>query len=147
MVAFFQSDFARFWGGPFGVVDGWARFASLVGQWPLKGYGMMTITDRTTGETLGMAGPYHPAGFAEPEMSWFLCDPGFGGKGYAREACVAQIAHEFATRRWPSLVSFVHEENFSSLALAQRLGAVLDPATKANLPRCVTYRHAPGAMS
>ena len=143
MLRFLESEFSQFWGGPFNTVDGWARFASLVGQWPLKGYGMMAITLKDTGQTIGMAGPYHPAGFAEPEMSWLLCDPSMGGKGFAAEACTAQIAHEFATRKWPSMVSFIHEDNRASIALAKRLGATLDPDTKANLPGCITYRHSP----
>lgn len=141
LVQFFQSEFAQYWGGPFGEVDGWARFASLVGQWPLKGYGMMSIVSLESDEIIGMAGPYHPKGFAEPEMSWLLTDVKHGGKGYAAEACEAQIAHEFASRAWPSMVSFIHVDNIASIALAKRLGAVLDEDTSANLPNCITYRH------
>ena len=140
---FFQTEFARFWGGPFGIVDGWARFSSLVGQWALKGYGMMTIVSRESGAPIGMGGPYHPAGFKEPEMSWFLCDPSLAGRGFAREACEAQIGYEFETRDWDTMVSFIHIGNDASIALAKRLGAELDPSTKANLPDCVTYRHWP----
>ena len=143
MMEFFQSDFGVYWGGPFGGVEAWNRFSAIVGQWTLRGYGLMSIVLRETEETIGIAGPYHPTGFAEPEMSWLLCNPSLGGKGYAREACEAQIAHEFAIRTWPTMVSFIHVENAPSIALAKRLGAAFDADTKANLPNCITYRHWP----
>ena len=141
MVRFFMSDFSRYWHGPFGAVEAFIRFAAMVGQWTLKGYGLMAITERTTGTTLGMAGPYHPEGFPEPEMSWLLCDAAHAGSGIAYEACEAVIAHEFTTRNWPSMVSFIHVDNAPSIALAQRLGAVPAATTASCVPNCVTYRH------
>ena len=141
MLRFLSSEFGRFYGAPYDPLTAWAKFASLVGQWTLRGYGMFAITRRDGGETVGMAGPYHPASFEEPEMAWLLTDPAHQGKGYAFEACRAVVQHLFETRTWQSLVSYIDTENTASLALAEKLGCVRDPATVSPFPGCDSYRH------
>ena len=93
--------------------------------------------------TIGLAGPWRPAGFPEPEMSWLLTDARHEGKGYAAEACKAVLAHVFADHGWTSLPSYIDTENAASRALALRLGARPDPASPSPLPGCETYRHHP----
>ena len=141
VLAFFASERARFYGGPLSENDGWHKFAAYVGQWTLRGYGFFAITGRETGATLGLAGPHHPAHFAEPEMSWLLSDDKDEGKGLAREACAAVLNHVFAAHGWASVVSYIDPENTASRRLAKRLGARLDPGAEVPMPGCDAFRH------
>jgi len=141
MLAFLASDHGRFYGGPMDRLQGWEKFGAYVGQWILRGYGMFAITLRDTGTTIGMAGPYHPGSFPEPEMSWLLTQPTYQGQGFASEACAAVVAHLFETQPWDSFVSFIHRDNAPSRALALRLGAVYDGETPSPFADCETYRH------
>jgi len=145
MTGFFGSDFGRFYGGPMDAQDAWYKFAAYIGQWTLRGYGLFAITVQRTGDTVGMAGLTHPAGQREPEMSWLLTSPDHTGKGFAVEAARAVLNHLFATRDWTSLPSFIHPENTASARLAERLGAVRDPATPSEIANCETWRHHRGA--
>ena len=143
MIGFFADERSRFYAGPKNECDAWRDLAARVGHWELRGYGMFAIVERASGETVGLAGPWHPAGFAEPEMSWLLTDARHEGKGYAAEACQAVLAHVFAAHGWASLPSYIDTENAASRALALRLGARPDPASPSPLPGCDTYRHHP----
>ncbi|PIE11734.1 MAG: GNAT family N-acetyltransferase [Rhodobacterales bacterium] len=143
MLGFLKSDFAVFYGGPMSDSDAWNKFASYAGQWLLRGYGFFAVTLKSTGETVGMAGPHHPAHFPEPEMSWLLTDPRHEGKGYATEACRAVLSHLFQDLGWTSVVSYIDTANAASRALALRLGARLDADAQSPLPGCDAYRHHP----
>ncbi len=141
LLAFFGSERARFYGGPLSENDAWHKFAAYVGQWRLRGYGFFAITDRETGATLGLAGPHHPAHFAEPEMSWLLSDDRYEGKGLAKEACAAVLIHLFRDHRWTDVVSYIDPDNTASRVLAERLGARPDPDTPVPMPGCDAFRH------
>ena len=146
MLRFFQSDRSRFYRGPLDEGDAWRVFAAYAGQWALRGYGFFAITETRTGETLGLAGPFHPQDFPEPEMSWLLTDAAYEGQGFAQEACHAVLEHIFETKEWPSVVSYIDPQNHGSRALALRLGAKLDPDTNVPMPGCEAYRHEHGAL-
>ncbi len=141
MTTFLGSDHATFYGGPMDMGNAWLKYSTYVGQWTLRGYGMFAVTLTKTGDTIGMAGPYHPGGFDEPEMSWLLVSPEYEGKGYASEACRAVLHHLANDLGWDSVVSFVDTKNHSSRQLAERLGAELDPNTASPIPGCDSYRH------
>lgn len=143
MMSFLGSEHGKFYGGPLDATQAWEKFSAYVGQWVLRGYGMYCVVLKATGETVGMAGPYHPDNFPEPEMSWLLTDARFEGHGYAVEACRAVLNHVFAAFGWKSVVSFIDVGNTPSRKLALRLGAQLDPKTPAAFPNCETYRHFP----
>lgn len=87
----------------------------------------------------------------EREIGWSLYDPADEGKGFAHEAARAAIAHAFDAWGWETAVSYVHPANTRSRALAERLGAALDPVAAkppAEVPPLV-YRHPrpkPGAL-
>lgn len=141
LLAFFTSERSTFFDGPYSDADAWYKVAAYAGQWALRGNGFYAITLKEGGETVGLAGPYHPSHFAEPELSYLLLKPEFEGKGYTQEACAAVLAHVFDDLGCDTLVSFIDPANVGSLKLAERLGARLDPATAAPYPLCDTYRH------
>ena len=141
MLAFLQSDRAEFYGGPMTQYDAWHKYAAYVGQWILRGYGMFSVVLKDTGETIGMAGPFHPSHFDEPEMSWLLTDAQFEGFGYAHEACAAVLTHLFATLGWENVVSYVDISNHASRKLAERLGATLETSPPCPVENCQSFRH------
>jgi len=143
MLSFLGSERAAFYGGPMAPSAAWEKFSSYVGQWMLRGYGLYSLALKDTNETIGMAGPYHPEHFPEPEMSWLLTEGRFEGKGYAREACNAVLTHLFTTFGWSSVVSYIDRDNIASRKLAERLGAKLDPTAQAAVPNCECLRHWP----
>ncbi len=148
MLGFLGSERARFYGGPMDRGAAWKKFAAFAGQWLLRGDGLYAITLRDTGETIGLAGPYFPEDFPEPEMAWLLTDARFEGQGLAQEACQAVLAQVFGPMGWRDIVSYVDADNTASLALAARLGAVPDAAASSPLPGCLCLRHhAPGAAA
>lgn len=147
MMAFFESDRAAFYGGPFNTYEAWHRFSAYVGQWSLRGYGMYCAVLKETGETIGMAGPFHPPFREEPEMSWLLTDDRFEGKGLAAEACRAVLTDLFETKGWSDVVSYIDVENAPSRALALKLGARLDTSKETPIANCESYRHFPAGGS
>ena len=105
MLRFFMSDRARFYGGPYDLAGAWRYFAAQIGHWALHGFGMFAITAKDSGATLGLAGPWQPPTFPEPEMAWLLTEARHEGKGLASEAVAAALAHVFAVHSWASLPS------------------------------------------
>jgi len=140
---FLRSERAAFYGGPMSEYDAWHKYSAYVGQWILCGYGMFSVVLKDTGETVGMAGPFHPSHFAEPEMSWLLTGERFEGRGYAAEACGAVLTHLFTTLGWKNVVSYIDISNEGSRKLAERLGARLESDPPCPVANCDSYRHYP----
>ncbi|WP_299845869.1 GNAT family N-acetyltransferase [uncultured Roseovarius sp.] len=143
MLGFLASERAEFYGGPMNAYDGWHKFSAYAGQWLLRGYGMFSVALKTTDQCIGMAGPFHPDHFHEPEMSWLLTDAEFEGKGYAAEACLAVLDHLFTSHGWSSVVSYIDRANTASRKLAERLGACHEARAEDVVPNCDSYRHFP----
>ena len=93
-----------------------------------------------TGECVGQVGINHGPLFPEKELGWQVYE-GHEGNGYATEAARALRDWAFDALGLPSLVSYIDPSNFRSVALAERLGAVLDPAAPKQDPDDHVYRH------
>lgn len=143
MARFFSDTRSRFYGGPKDAEQAWRDLAARIGHWELRGYGMFAMVERASGETIGLAGPWHPAGLPEPEMSWLVTEARHEGRGYATEAARAVLDHLFAAQGWTSLPSYIDRGNAASRALAVRLGARPDPTSPSPIPNCETWRHLP----
>jgi len=140
--AFARSDRACFVGGPFAPGTAWRAFAHVVGHWVLRGFGMFVVTPRGSDRPLGMAGPWYPADWPEPEIAWSLWSAEAEGKGYAFEAAQAARDHACRALGWSTAVSYIDPANTRSIRLAQRLGAVHDPEAAAPAgSACLVYRH------
>ncbi|MFD0978866.1 GNAT family N-acetyltransferase [Tropicimonas aquimaris] len=126
--AFMHSDRSRFVGGP--QTDrwqSWRAFAHLTSMWLLRGYGIFAMERRDTGAVIGSVGPWEPITWPERELSWSIWSAADEGRGYVTEAMRAVHAWVFDGLGWDTCVSYVDPENHRSAAVAQRLGAVLDP--------------------
>ena len=146
-VAFFASERGRFVGGNGTRSLGWLAFASEVGHWTLRGFGMWAVTLRGSDDCLGFVGCWFPGGNPEREIGWQVW-PEAEGKGIAFEAALAARTHAYGTLGWDGAVSYIDHGNTRSIRLAERLGAVRDDDAERPVgDECLVYRHpAPEAL-
>jgi RimJ/RimL family protein N-acetyltransferase len=138
--AFYASDRSVWEDGPLSRAAAWAEFASAAGGWVLRGYGPFSVEDRTSGRYLGEVGLYQPAHYPEPEIGWMLMAEA-EGRGIAAEAARAVRDWAYATLGLASLVSYIAPNNLRSVHLAERLGAVADPAAASSGSDAGVWRH------
>lgn len=120
----------------------WRSFGHIVGHWVLRGFGLFLIEERATGTALGMAGPWFPEGWPEREIGWSIWPEEAEGRGFAREAALAARGFAYRSLGWRTAVSYIDPENARSIALAERLGAVRDPAAgHPGTAPCLVFRH------
>lgn len=123
---FFTTPRARYVGGQISRALAWRGFCHVVGHWAMRGYSAFIIADKSTNACLGMAGPWFPEGWPEPELSWSLWAPEAESKGLAFEAATAARIHAYETLGWTTAISLIAETNVRSQALARRLGCSLE---------------------
>lgn len=139
------TDRGRFIGGPFPPETAWLDFAQAVAGWVLRGLAGWTVTDRGTGEVLGLCGLFLDWGDRELELGWLLTEAA-EGRGVATEAARAVRDHAFGTLGLPGLVSHVAEPNHASARVAEKLGGIPDPAeslTDQDGDRVLLFRYRP----
>lgn len=123
--AFLASSRSQFMGGPFEGWAAWGMFCHDVACWALFGHGALMIDLHSTGECVGQVGINHGPQFPEKELGWLLYD-GHEGQGYAAEAATALRDWAIAEGGIMGLVSYIDPPNRASIAVAERMGAVLD---------------------
>ena len=138
--AFYMSERAQFVGGPLDERKSWYAFYSEIGHWGIRGYGSFAVTLKGSDRALGMIGPWFPHTWPEREIGWIVYSEA-EGKGIAFEAAVAARAFAYDTLGWTTAVSYVDRPNARSIALAERMGCVLDDAAPTPDTDCVAYRH------
>lgn len=100
----------------------WRGFATLLGHWPMRGFGFYAVIEKASGAYVGRVGPWMPEGWPGLECGWAIARPHWG-KGYAGEAAIAAIRRIFADR--PDLariISLIHPANANSQAVARKIG-------------------------
>ena len=138
---FAMTDRSRFIGGAFPENLAWRAFCHVIGTWVARGYGQFVFTLKGRDSALGLAGPWHPIDWPEPEIGWTVWSPAAEGKSYAFEAAVAARAYAYDTLRWTTAVSYIHPGNARSIALGLRLGGVLRPDLPGSEPGDVVILH------
>ena len=143
--AFLATDRSRYMDGPHDRRTAWNWFCNDTAQWALLDMGALVITLKGDDRALGSVGVCQGPFFPEPELGWFLYD-GAEGQGLATEAAAALRDWGFGLRGLKTMVSYVDPANTSSVRVAGRLGARIDPgaATPDNEPT-LAYRHVRGA--
>lgn len=139
--AFAASPRAVFIGGPLDTGKAWRAFGHVCGMWILRGFGSFVFTLKGDDRPIGMTGPWYPADWPEREIGWTVWSRDHEGKGLAFEAASAARDHAFRDLRWDTAVSYIDRDNARSIALAERLGATLDPLARRTDPSMVVYRH------
>lgn len=141
--AFWASERSAYVGGPLGRRDAWRRIAAALGHWAMRGYGMFAVVEKETGAFCGHIGAHRPEGWPEGEIGWILMEAA-EGRGLGFEAACAVRGFAYAHLGWTTAVSYIHPDNARSRRLAERLGAVLDPAAATpdlEDEPCLVYRH------
>ena len=140
---FYGTPRAQYVGGPMEPRQAWNFFGSEIGHWHMRGYGMFTLTEKTSDEAIGIVGHWYPWGWPETEVGWVLFDPANEGKGYATEAARRCVTHAWDALGWDTAVSYIAKDNLASVRVAERLGATLDADAAAPNPDkpCLVYRH------
>ena len=139
----FMSERSIYMGGTIDCKKLWYWVAGEVGSWSLQGFGSWGIETRD-GAFVGQVGINKPSHFPEVELGYLIM-PAFEGKGIAFEAAQAARAWAFDARSLETFVSYIDPKNARSIALAERLGSVIDP--DGSLPdgetadETVVYRH------
>lgn len=143
---FFATERSHFIGGPLTREMAWRGLATHLGHWALRGYGFWAVEEKATGAYCGHVGLWFPDGWPEPEIGWVMMQNA-EGRGIAREAALAARAHAYGTLGWTTAVSLIAPGNVRSIALAERLGCVLEyEFDHSRLGRSLIFRHpAPGA--
>lgn len=140
-VEFFKSDRSHHVGGPLGEEQVFRAVMGFIGHWALRGYGFWAVEEKATGKYIGRVGLWFPVGWPEKEIGWTLMN-GAEGKGFAYEAALAARAHAYKTLGWKTAISMILHGNTRSIALAEKMGAVLDSDFEhERFGPCHIYRH------
>ena len=113
---------ARFIGGQQPRANAWRFMATMAGSWVVKGFGMFSVIEKSSGRWLGRIGPWQPEDWPGTEVGWGL-HPSAWGRGYAVEAAEATIDWVFDHLGWPEVIHCIDPENTPSQKVAQRLGS------------------------
>jgi RimJ/RimL family protein N-acetyltransferase len=117
-----DAEAARFIGGQQPRSNAWRFMATMAGSWTLKGFGMFSLIEKSSGLWMGRIGPWQPEGWPGTEVGWGLRRAAWG-KGYAVEAAVATIDWAFDHLGWDEVVHCIDPENTPSQKVAERLGS------------------------
>jgi RimJ/RimL family protein N-acetyltransferase len=104
--------------------NAWRQMAIFAGHWQLRGYGNWAVELRATGQFIGRAGLWQPLGWPGLEVGWVI-SPSHQGRGYATE--VGRVALALAWERLGvnRVISLIRPDNVASIAVARKLGGVL----------------------
>ena len=118
-----DEEAARFIGGVQPRSVAWRGLLQVAGAWAIQGFSMFSVIQRETGQWIGRLGPWRPAGWPGPEVSWGLVRAAWG-KGYAAEGATAAIDWAFDHLGWTEVIHTIAPENLASQVLARRLGSI-----------------------
>ncbi len=107
--------------------EAFQKFAGIIGQWPVRGFGRFILTEKGSGAPLGHVGPMQLADDAMPELTWSLWSAGAEGKGYAYEAALAVNRWFFGALGQAVARADVHPGNAASHRIAEKLGGKVWP--------------------
>ncbi len=120
--------------------ESWREMAIRTGHWLLHGYGPYAIEEKISKKVIGIAGPWYPIEWPEPEITWHLSRNHFG-KGFAREAtrAVLNMARQYVPEI--SFISVIHPDNHASIKLATALNARFEKMIRFRNGDWRLYRH------
>lgn len=95
--------------------------ATSLQNFQLKRYGLWLLTEKSTRETIGVAGLWDFYDEAQPQLLYALL-PRFTGKGYATETATKIIAYSFEQLSFDYLIASCDVPNTASHKVAERVG-------------------------
>ena len=139
--SFYQSDRSKYMEAPSSRSQLWTGLLAEVGAWELFDWGGLAITTKD-GQLAGQVCISQPPHFPELELGWIIFKE-FEGASFAFEAASAMRDYAFEILAVDTLVSYIDKDNRRSIALAERMGAVLDQTAASYDPMDLVYRHSP----
>jgi len=120
---FSDPEHMRWYPAPFDREDSQAWLERQMARYEERGFALLIVEDRATGEFLGTAGPavMPVEGDEHVEIGWHT-KPGRKGEGIAPEAAIAARDWAFANLDVDHLISLVRPENTGSNRVAQKIG-------------------------
>jgi RimJ/RimL family protein N-acetyltransferase len=112
-------------GKPMTRAESWRQIATFLGHQQMRGYSILAIEERSTGQFLGRSGPWFPVGWPMLEVGWGVV-PERQGEGVATEAGRASLDWCFANLGVDRVCSLIRSQNAPSIRVAEKLGATLD---------------------
>lgn len=109
----------------------WRMVATMAGSWALRGFGMFSVIERSSGRWVGRLGPWSPEGWPGTEVGWGLARDVWG-RGYAQEGATAAIDWAFDHLGWTEVIHCIEPGNEPSVKVAERLGSSM--LRRAQLP-------------
>lgn len=128
-------------GGPVDREAAWRQMALFLGAWQLNGHGMWAVERLGDGRLIGRVGFIDSPGWPGCELAWLLARSAWG-HGYALEAARAALACGREAFGIDAPISLIRPDNVRSIALAERLGAVLEREIDFLGGTAQLYRHA-----
>jgi RimJ/RimL family protein N-acetyltransferase len=112
-------EFQRYLGEPRSGIANIERYEE---HWRERGFGLLAVEEKETGELVGRAGAaYHRIWPHDPEVGWAI-DPAAWGRGYATEAGEASIRWAFGELGYERVVSICVPANLASRRVMEKLG-------------------------
>ena len=110
-------------------LDAWRQFASVVGHWHLRGYGLWAVEEKSSGLLIGRIGCIDHEGWPGFEVGWTLARD-YHGRGFATEAAWRAMDYSFTELKRDRVISLIHPDNRASIRVAERLGETLQGRTE-----------------
>ena len=129
-VTYATSARTAFVGGPKAPAQAVEKFAGMIGQWVLKGFGRFVLVERESGAAIGHAGPLQMEARVAPELTWSLWRADAEGRGLAFEAAQAVAAWVFGPLGLRFATTVIHRDNLRSHRIATGIGGT----PRADLP-------------
>lgn len=143
-VAYATSARTAFVGGPKAPAQAVEKFAGMIGQWVLRGFGRFVLVDRASGAAIGHAGPLQMEAQVAPELTWSLWRADAEGRGLAFEAARAVSDWVFGPLGVQFATTVIHRDNLRSHRIATGIGGTPRPDLPGHLGAdFVTYHFGP----
>jgi RimJ/RimL family protein N-acetyltransferase len=91
------------------------------GSYEANGFGMWLVTEKASGDPVGLAGLVKRDGLEDPDVGYAFAEAAWG-KGYAQEAAAAVIRHARDTLRIGRLAAITALDNHASMAVLRKVG-------------------------
>lgn len=93
----------------------------VIGSYLQHGFGMWLAVQKADGAPLGLAGLVRRDGLDVPDVGYAFAQRAWG-RGYAKEAAGAVLAHARNVMDIPKLAAVTTLENFASMAVLRKIG-------------------------
>ena len=119
---YMDEEASKMYGGPLSKEQIWARLKADLGSWHLLGFGVWIVKEKSSGMHVGTCGFWKGCDWPT-ELTWWLL-PSARGSGYAIEASKAIISFAFNQLQWPSVDTYMNDDNVAARKLAMKLGGI-----------------------